>query len=190
MHRMKELYVVPEWHIRYVMTKAFFGMIMTKGSSVHEHGVRMLSLVKKLKDLQADFNEEETYVNLILQSLSPFLDQFTISYNMNGLEESIHELINILVKYEAMIEKSAPTVLMGEASTSKANGKVAGREKRKKGETSSTVASTSSAPITPLGEGKGKRKRVCKSRILNDAFIDVRRVIGRGSSLSSSPMKI
>ncbi|KAL0336646.1 UNVERIFIED_CONTAM: hypothetical protein Sradi_4876500 [Sesamum radiatum] len=171
MHRMKELYTVPGWHIRYVMTKAFFGMIMIKGSSIREHEVMMLSLVEKLKDLQADFSEEETYVDLILQSLSPSLDQFTISYNMNGLEESLHELINILVKYKAMIEKSAPTVLVGEASTSKAKGKVAGREKRKKGEMSSTTASTSSAPITLLGGGKGKRKRVFQSIILNNICI-------------------
>ncbi|KAL0302465.1 UNVERIFIED_CONTAM: hypothetical protein Sangu_3099400 [Sesamum angustifolium] len=50
MHR-KELYAVPEWHIRYAMTKAFFDMIMIKGSSVREHGVMMLSLAEKLKDL-------------------------------------------------------------------------------------------------------------------------------------------
>ncbi|KAL0305127.1 UNVERIFIED_CONTAM: hypothetical protein Sangu_3050000 [Sesamum angustifolium] len=50
-----------------------------------------------------------------------------------------------------MIEKSVPSVLVGEVSTSKAKGKVAGREKRKKDETSSTVASTSSDPIIPLG---------------------------------------
>ncbi|KAL0307378.1 UNVERIFIED_CONTAM: hypothetical protein Scaly_2985800 [Sesamum calycinum] len=109
MHRMKELYDVPEWHIRYTVTKAFFGMIMIKGSSVQEYGVMMLSLVEKLKDLQTDFKEEDMYVDLILQSLSPSLDQFTISYDMNGLEESLHELINILVKYEATIEKSAPS---------------------------------------------------------------------------------
>ncbi|KAL0290633.1 UNVERIFIED_CONTAM: hypothetical protein Sradi_7046300 [Sesamum radiatum] len=116
---------------------------MIRGSSVQEHGVMMLSLVEKLKDLQAYLKEEEI----------------------------LHELINILVKYEATIEKSAPTVLVGEASTSKAKGKVAEREKRKKGETSSIAASTLSAPITPLGGGKGKRKRVCQSRISNDIFI-------------------
>ncbi|KAL0329234.1 UNVERIFIED_CONTAM: hypothetical protein Sradi_4910100, partial [Sesamum radiatum] len=92
-------------------------------------------------------------------------------YNMNGLKESLHEFINILVKYEATIEKSAPTVLVGEASTSKAKGKVAGREMRKKGEMFSTTASTSSVPVTPLGGGKGKRKRVHQSRILNDVCI-------------------
>ncbi|KAL0349825.1 UNVERIFIED_CONTAM: hypothetical protein Sradi_4131700 [Sesamum radiatum] len=87
---------------------------------------------------------------------------------MNGLKESLHELVNILVKYEV---KFASVVLVGEASTSKVKGKVAGREKRKKGEISSTAASTSSAPVTPLGEGKGKRKRVCQSRITDDVCI-------------------
>ncbi|KAL0315261.1 UNVERIFIED_CONTAM: hypothetical protein Scaly_2873400 [Sesamum calycinum] len=95
-------------------------MIMIKGSFVREHGVMMLSLVEKLKDLQADFKEEETYGDLILQSLSPSLDQFIISYNMNELEESLRELINILVQYETMIEKSTRFVLVGEVSTSEA----------------------------------------------------------------------
>ncbi|KAL0285937.1 UNVERIFIED_CONTAM: hypothetical protein Sradi_7160100 [Sesamum radiatum] len=137
---------------------------MIKGSSVREHGVMMLSLAEKLKDLQVDFKEEETYVDLILQSLYPSFDQFTISYNMNGLEESLHELINILVKYEAMIENFALSVLVGEASTSKAKGKVEGREKRKKGETSSTTVGTLITPVTPLGRGKGKWKSVRQSR--------------------------
>ncbi|KAL0289024.1 UNVERIFIED_CONTAM: hypothetical protein Sradi_5847400 [Sesamum radiatum] len=127
---------------------------MIEESSVREHGVMMLSLVEKLKDLQADFDKEETYVEVILQSLPPSYDLFIINYNMNGLEKSLHELINMLVG------KSAPSVLVGEASSSKAKGKDVGRKKRKKDETSSTTASTSNFPITLLGEGKGKRKRV------------------------------
>ncbi|KAL0322252.1 UNVERIFIED_CONTAM: Retrovirus-related Pol polyprotein from transposon TNT 1-94 [Sesamum calycinum] len=63
MHRMKELYAVLEQHIRYVVTKAFFGARMIEGSFVREHGVMMLSLVEKLKDLQADYDKEETYVD-------------------------------------------------------------------------------------------------------------------------------
>ncbi|KAL0463030.1 UNVERIFIED_CONTAM: hypothetical protein Slati_0190600 [Sesamum latifolium] len=42
---------------------------------------------------------------------------------MNGLDKDLHELINMLVQYEATIEKSAPSVLVGEASTSKAKAK-------------------------------------------------------------------
>ncbi|KAL0329162.1 UNVERIFIED_CONTAM: hypothetical protein Sradi_4902900, partial [Sesamum radiatum] len=110
MHRMKELYAVPDPHIRYAVTKTFFGARMIEGSSVREHGVMMLSLVEKIKDLQADLEKEETYVDVILQSLPPSYDQFIINYNMNGLEKSLHELINILVQYEATIEKSTPSL--------------------------------------------------------------------------------
>ncbi|KAL0373179.1 UNVERIFIED_CONTAM: hypothetical protein Scaly_0999500 [Sesamum calycinum] len=79
MHRMKELYAV---------TKAFFSARMIEGSSVREHGMMMLSLVEKLKDLQADLEKEKTYVDVILQSLPPSYDQFIINYNMNGLEKT------------------------------------------------------------------------------------------------------
>ncbi|KAL0386375.1 UNVERIFIED_CONTAM: hypothetical protein Slati_4604900 [Sesamum latifolium] len=99
MHRMKGLHAVPDQYIRYAVTKSFFGMGMFKGSPVREHGVMMLSPVEKLKDLQADFEEVETS-------------------DMNGLEENLHELINMLVQYEATIKKSVLSVLMGDASTS------------------------------------------------------------------------
>ncbi|KAK4391456.1 hypothetical protein Sango_1923400 [Sesamum angolense] len=160
MHHMKDLYAVPERHIRYAVTKAFLGARMIEGSSIREHGVMMLSLLEKLKDLQADLEKGETYVDVILQSLPPSYDQFIINYNINGIEKSLHELINMLVQYEATIEKSAPSVLVEKVSTSKAKDKDAGREKRKKDEMFSTAASTSSVPVTSLGGGKGKRKRV------------------------------
>ncbi|KAL0448571.1 UNVERIFIED_CONTAM: hypothetical protein Slati_1413500 [Sesamum latifolium] len=163
MHRTKELHAVPDRHIRYAVMKAFFCERMIEGSCVREHGVMMLSLVVKLKDLQANFEKEETYADVILQLLPPSFDQFIVNYNMNRLEESLHELINILVQYEATIEKSARSVLVGEASTSKATGKVTGREKSKKDGTSSIAACTSSVPVTPLGGDKRKRKRVRQS---------------------------
>ncbi|KAL0286606.1 UNVERIFIED_CONTAM: hypothetical protein Sradi_7143900 [Sesamum radiatum] len=164
---------------------------MIEGSSVREHGVMMLSLVEKLKDLQADFDKEEMYVDVILQSLPPSYDQFIINYNMYGLEKSLHELINMLVQYEAMIEKSAPSVLVGEVSTSKAKGKDAGREKRKKDETSSTAVSTSSVAVTPLGRSKERGRGFVSQRFqMMFAFIAERRAIGRGSVLSSSLIKV
>ncbi|KAL0457886.1 UNVERIFIED_CONTAM: hypothetical protein Slati_0415800 [Sesamum latifolium] len=146
------------WHIRYAATKAFFGTKMAEGSSVQSHGVTMLSLVEKLEDLTAGLNND-TYINVILQSLPPSYDSFIVNYNMNGLEKSIHELINMLVQYEATTRKSKPSVLVGEASTSKAKGKGARRWKKKKGKgtTVTTTVSTGGAPPTaPKGKGKGK----------------------------------
>ncbi|KAL0445252.1 UNVERIFIED_CONTAM: hypothetical protein Slati_2247900 [Sesamum latifolium] len=123
---MKEVYTVPDWYIRYAVTKAFFGTKMIEGSSVQSHGVNMLSLVEKLGDLKAGL-DNDTYIDVILQSLSPSYDPFIINYNMNGPEKTIHELINMLVQYETATHKSAPAVLVGEASTFKAKGKRAGR---------------------------------------------------------------
>ncbi|KAL0294008.1 UNVERIFIED_CONTAM: hypothetical protein Sradi_6908700 [Sesamum radiatum] len=93
---MKEVYAVPDRHIRYIVAKAFFGSKMAEGSSVQSHGVKMLSLVEKLEDLKVRLNND-TNINVILQSLPPSYDPFIVNYNMNGLEKSIHELINMLV---------------------------------------------------------------------------------------------
>ncbi|KAL0283333.1 UNVERIFIED_CONTAM: hypothetical protein Sangu_2895600 [Sesamum angustifolium] len=135
MHCMKEPYAVPNRHIRYAVMKLFFSARMIEGSFVLEHGVMMLSLVEKLKDLQADFDKEETYIDVVLQSLPPSYDQFIINYNINALEKSLNELTNILVQYAAMIENFVSSILVGETSTSKAKVKVVGCEKRKNDET-------------------------------------------------------
>ncbi|KAL0345597.1 UNVERIFIED_CONTAM: hypothetical protein Sradi_4391000 [Sesamum radiatum] len=139
MLRMKDVYAVPDRHIRYAATKAFFGTKMVEGSFVQSHGVTMLSLLKKLEDLKAGLNND-TYIDVILQSLPPSYDPFIVNYNMNGLEKSIHELINMLVQHKATTHKSEPSVLVGEASTSIAKGKGARRWKRKKGKGTAVTA--------------------------------------------------
>ncbi|KAL0287935.1 UNVERIFIED_CONTAM: Retrovirus-related Pol polyprotein from transposon TNT 1-94 [Sesamum calycinum] len=131
LQRMKEVYAIPDRHTRYVATKEFFRAKMTERSSVQEHWVKMLSLVEKLKDLKAGL-DNDTYINMILQSLPPSDDPFIVNFNMNGLEKSIRE-----------------------ASTSKVKDKRTRRWKRKKGK---AKAKTVSAPIAPVEMGKGKRK--------------------------------
>ncbi|XP_020554573.1 uncharacterized protein LOC110013150 [Sesamum indicum] len=76
---------------------------------------------------------------------------------MNGLEKFIYELINMLVQNEATTHKSVLAVLIREATTSKAKGKRTERWKRKKGKEKG-IATTSalSAPVAPVGKGKGK----------------------------------
>ncbi|KAL0394395.1 UNVERIFIED_CONTAM: hypothetical protein Slati_4405700 [Sesamum latifolium] len=156
MLRMKEVYAVPDQYIRYVATKAFFGTKMAEGSSVQSHEVKMLSLVEKLEDLKAGLNND-TYIDVILQSLPPSYDPFIVNHYMNGLEKSIHELIIMLVQYEATTHKSGPTVLIGEASTSKAKGKGARHWKRKKGKGTAVTTTTSRrCSCCPKGNGKGK----------------------------------
>ncbi|KAL0363808.1 UNVERIFIED_CONTAM: hypothetical protein Sangu_0478400 [Sesamum angustifolium] len=68
----------------------------------------------------------------------------------------------MLVQYEATIKKSAPLVLIGQASTSKAKDKRARHWKRKKGKAKAKTVvvakDAKSAPVTPVGMGKGKRR--------------------------------
>ncbi|KAL0310373.1 UNVERIFIED_CONTAM: hypothetical protein Scaly_2934900 [Sesamum calycinum] len=132
---------------------------MAKGSSIQSHGGEMLSPVEKLKDLKAGL-DNDTYVDVILQSLTPSYDPFIINYNMNRLGKCIYELINMLVQYKAMTHKFALAVLVGEASTSKAKGKRVGRRKRKKGNRKFNTATASAvgALLAASGKGKGKGK--------------------------------
>ncbi|KAL0345756.1 UNVERIFIED_CONTAM: Transposon Ty2-B Gag-Pol polyprotein [Sesamum radiatum] len=192
MLRMKDVYAVPDRHIRYAATKAFFGTKMTEGSSVQSHGVKMLSLVEKLEDLKAGL-DNDTYIDVILQSLPPSYDPFIVNYNMNGLEKSIHELINMLVQYEATTHKSEPAVLVGEASTSKAKGKGARRWKRKKGKGTAVTATASTGGAPPAARrerAKGRLGVLSGQRQMMCASIAMERGIGRGSVHNSSPTQV
>ncbi|KAK4411907.1 hypothetical protein Sango_0263700 [Sesamum angolense] len=66
MLRTKEVYAVPDRHIRYARTKAFLGTKMAEGLSVQSYGVKMLSLVEKLEDLKAGL-DTDTYIDERLQ---------------------------------------------------------------------------------------------------------------------------
>ncbi|KAL0281693.1 UNVERIFIED_CONTAM: hypothetical protein Sradi_7296400 [Sesamum radiatum] len=92
---MKEIYAVPDRHIRYATTKALFGSKMAEGSSVQSHEVKMLSLVEKLEDLKAGL-ENDTYIDVILHSLHLSYDPFIVNYHMNGLENCGAHICNKL----------------------------------------------------------------------------------------------
>ncbi|KAL0331674.1 UNVERIFIED_CONTAM: hypothetical protein Sangu_1712900 [Sesamum angustifolium] len=59
---MKEVYAILDRHTRYVATKEFFRTKTIEGSSVQEHGVKMLSLVEKLEDLKVGL-DNDTYID-------------------------------------------------------------------------------------------------------------------------------
>ncbi|KAL0427659.1 UNVERIFIED_CONTAM: Transposon Ty2-GR1 Gag-Pol polyprotein [Sesamum latifolium] len=192
MLHMKDVYAVSDRHIRYAATKVCFGTKMAEGSSVQSHRVKMLSLVEKLEDLKAGLNND-TYIDVILQSLPSSYDPFIVNYDMNGLEKSIHELINMLVQYEATTHKSEPAVLVGEASTSKTKGKGARRWKRKKGKGTAVTATASTGVLLLLPRRKRAKGRlgVLSSRgQMMCAFIAMERGIGRGSVHNSSPTQV
>ncbi|KAL0455135.1 UNVERIFIED_CONTAM: hypothetical protein Slati_0852700 [Sesamum latifolium] len=152
------------------------------------NGVKMFSLVEKLEDLKAGLNND-TYIDVILHSLPPSYDPFIVNYNMNGIEKSIHELINMLVQYEAMTHKSEPAVLVGEASTSKVKGKSAIRWKMKKGkkQRSQPLLARRCSPCCRRERAKGRLGVLSGRRQMMCACIAKERGIGRESVHNSSP---
>ncbi|KAL0283775.1 UNVERIFIED_CONTAM: Retrovirus-related Pol polyprotein from transposon RE1 [Sesamum angustifolium] len=60
---MKQVYVVSDQHIRYVATEAFFGANIAKESFLQKYRVKILPIMLKLKDLNADL---ETLVSFVL----------------------------------------------------------------------------------------------------------------------------
>ncbi|KAL0445464.1 UNVERIFIED_CONTAM: hypothetical protein Slati_2269100, partial [Sesamum latifolium] len=129
--RMKEVYAVPDRHIRYAARKAFFGTKMTEGSSVQSHGVKMLSLVEKIEDLKAGL-ENDAYIDVILQSLPPSYDPFIVNYNMNGLDKRGFDLQSE--------RQEGPTL----------------EEEEGKGKAVVATVRAGGAPTAPTGKGKGK----------------------------------
>ncbi|KAK4389766.1 hypothetical protein Sango_2313600 [Sesamum angolense] len=121
------------------------------------HGIKMLSLVKKFDDLKAELDNDK-YIDVILQSLRQSYDPFIINYNMNGLEKSINELINMMVQIVEMTHKFEPAVLVGEPSISKAKSNRAGcwKRKKKKAKIVATTTRAAGAPTALVGMGKEK----------------------------------
>ncbi|KAL0400429.1 UNVERIFIED_CONTAM: hypothetical protein Sradi_2386200 [Sesamum radiatum] len=94
----------------------------------------------------------------------------------------------MLVQYEATTHKSAPAVLVGEASTSKAKSKRAGCWKRKKGKEKAVAATASAecAPAAPKEKGKRKLEVLSGRWQMMSTYIAKKMGIERGSVHNSS----
>ncbi|KAK4390407.1 hypothetical protein Sango_2104000 [Sesamum angolense] len=139
--------------------------------------------------------------------LSRFLRHFRMGPHLKSVRRSNDGMLTT-AKFEASywlpclmmsrstIKKSAPSVLIGEASTSKAKGKRAGRWKRKKGKAKvKTVVVTKdakSAPIAPVGMGRERRGWVLSSSRGQTISVPiaVRKGIGRGIVPIYLPVKV
>ncbi|KAL0411602.1 UNVERIFIED_CONTAM: hypothetical protein Slati_3749900 [Sesamum latifolium] len=189
---IKDVYAVPDRYIRYAATKVFFGTKMTEGSSVHSHGVKMFSLVEKLEDLKARLNND-TYIDVILQSLPPSYDPFIVNYNMNGLEKSIHVLINMLVQYDTTTHKSEPTVLVRRLQPPRRKARVpdAGRGRRAREQRSQPLLAPEVLLLLPRRERTKERLGVLSDRRqMICVYIAKERGIGRGSVHNSSSTQV
>ncbi|KAL0309159.1 UNVERIFIED_CONTAM: Retrovirus-related Pol polyprotein from transposon TNT 1-94 [Sesamum radiatum] len=159
---------------------------MAEGSSVHIHCVQMLSFMEKLEDLKAAI-ENDTYIDVFLQSFIPSYNPFVVNFNMNGLEKYIPELINMLIQFEATIKRLEHAFMLGEASTSKKGKKTRCWKKKKSKAKSPAPVNNLVVKGSALAKERGRRFLML-ARQKMPATTAMRRAIGRGTVLNSLPL--
>ncbi|XP_073019755.1 uncharacterized protein [Primulina eburnea] len=115
---LKKLYGVQTRSERHATVKELMTTRMRDGTSIHEHGVRMIGLIVKLVGLDVII-PGELATDIILLSLPPSFDGFVVNFNMNKLEAGLEELVNMLNTYEATIKREKPVLLVGSLSGTK-----------------------------------------------------------------------
>ena len=94
---------------RYKISKSLFRARMTKGTSVHNHVLKMIEWIEKLTGLGMVL-EDNLCVDLMLQFLPNSFSQFIMNFNMNKLEVTLPELLNMLREVESTIKKEKPVL--------------------------------------------------------------------------------
>ena len=111
---------------------------MSKETLVANHVLKMIEWIEKLKGLGIIL-EDELCVDLILQSLPNSFSQFIINFNMNKIDVTLPELLNMLKNAEGTMKKERPVLFVAE-----------NYKKRKKS----------------FKKGQGKNKRTKKAKVV------------------------
>ncbi|KAG6522939.1 hypothetical protein ZIOFF_020096 [Zingiber officinale] len=114
---LQELYGAKTRSVRHATVKELM-TAMRDEASVHEHGVKMIGLIEKSVNLDLVIPHELS-TDIILLSLPSSFDNFVVNFNMNKLEATLEELVNMLANYEATMKKEKSVFLVGSSSGSK-----------------------------------------------------------------------
>lgn len=112
---LKELYDEQSRVERYETSKQLYRCKMGEGSSVSAHVLKMIGYIEKLAQL-GSIMDHELSVDLVLQSLPDSYSQFIMNFNMNKIECSLPELLNMLKTVEPNVKVSSGHVLAVQSS--------------------------------------------------------------------------
>ncbi|XP_073037443.1 uncharacterized protein [Primulina eburnea] len=122
---LKEIYGVQTHLERHATVKELMTTRLRDVTSVHEHGVKMIGFVGKLMGLDVVIPSELS-TDILLLALPSSFNGFVVNFNMNKLEATLEELVNILTTYEATIKKEKLVLLVGSSSCTKKEPKIEG----------------------------------------------------------------
>ncbi|CAL9076301.1 unnamed protein product [Musa textilis] len=98
---------------RYEISKSLFRARITERTPVQNHVLKMIEWIEKFTGLRMVL-EDNLCVDIVLQSLSDSFSQFIMNFNMNKLEVTLPELLNMLREAESTIKKEKPVLYTGE----------------------------------------------------------------------------
>lgn len=132
---LKKLYQEQARHERFDVSKALFQCKLAEGASVGTHVLKMIGYIENLERLGFPLGQELA-TDLILQSLPDSYNQFIMNYNMNEIDKSLPDLLNMLRTAEQDINKGkGKTILMvqgkGKGKKSTSRSKTKGKTKPK-----------------------------------------------------------
>ena len=107
---LKELYDEQSRVERYETSKQLYRCKMAEGSSVSAHVLKMIGFIEKLSSL-GFIMDHELSIDLVLQSLPDSYSQFIMNFNMNKIECTLPELLNMLKTVEPNVKASTGHVL-------------------------------------------------------------------------------
>ncbi|XP_073067255.1 uncharacterized protein [Primulina eburnea] len=103
---LKELYGVQTRSKKHATIKEFMNTRLRDETLAHEHGVRMIGPFEKLVGHDVIISSEIS-IDILLLSLPLSFDGSMVNFNMNKLEATLEELVNMLTIYEATIKKKS-----------------------------------------------------------------------------------
>uniref|UniRef100_A0A2N9H6H8 Integrase catalytic domain-containing protein n=1 Tax=Fagus sylvatica TaxID=28930 RepID=A0A2N9H6H8_FAGSY len=132
MFHLKEMFGEQSRSARQTAMKNLMSTKMVEGTPVREHVLKMISFINELDMLGAEM-DAETKVDAILSSLTDSFNQFIMNYNMNKMDVTLSELLNMLQAAEDLIKKEKPAVMLAEKLESTLKFKPKGKNFKKKG---------------------------------------------------------
>ena len=128
---LKEMFGEQGYSARQETIRQIYNSKITKGTSIREHFLRMISNLNTLEVLDVDI-DGESQVDMTLQSLPKSFKEFRLNFNMNKKIYSLSKLMNELVVVKGILGTFSADANMAEASTSQPKSKGKGKKKKKK----------------------------------------------------------
>jgi DNA mismatch repair ATPase MutL len=108
---LNEMFQVQARQERYETVKALHSCKMNEGEAVGPHAQKMKGHVEHLERLGFPVSQELA-TDLILNSLPESYSNFIMQFNLNGMDKTLSELIQLLTNAEKSIGKKTGHVLM------------------------------------------------------------------------------